>query len=125
MLDDDPQTAWRCSGPGVGTTLTFSFDGETEVGEVGLINGYAKVDPETRTKRYGQYRRITEVVWGVGDLDVRQTLDDDEAAVQTVRIPPQQVSSVTLTIRRTTDPGTERSSSDAVLISEATFAEPA
>ena len=124
VLDGDPQTAWRCSGPGAGERVVFTFEPGTEIAEVGLVNGYAKVDPQTKVRRYGQYRRVIEVLWTVGDLTVRQRLDDEQQQAQTLRIPTQRVSEVTLTIRKTTEPGLSTRSRDAVLISEVTFGTP-
>ena len=67
MSDGRMNTAWRCNGNGVGQVVTFGFPAGTTIAEVGLVNGYAKVDPGIGAQRYGEYRRIT-----TGDLDICQ-----------------------------------------------------
>ena len=48
MYDDNLSTAWRCDGSAVGQTITFALPPNTRIAEVGLVNGYAKVDPDQR-----------------------------------------------------------------------------
>ncbi|HET9778704.1 MAG TPA: hypothetical protein VFP81_05420, partial [Propionibacteriaceae bacterium] len=57
MLDETMSTAWRCNGNGVGKVVTFGFPAATTIAQVGLVNGYAKVDPGSGVQRYGEYRR--------------------------------------------------------------------
>ena len=45
MSDGKMNTAWRCNGNGVGQVVTFGFPAGTTIAQVGLVNGYAKVDP--------------------------------------------------------------------------------
>ena len=45
MSDGRMNTAWRCNGNGVGQVVTFGFPAGTTIAQVGLVNGYAKVDP--------------------------------------------------------------------------------
>ena len=89
MSDGQMDTAWRCNGDGVGQVLTFSFPAGTTIAEVGLVNGYAKVDPATGVKRYGEYRRITKVTWTFADgTSVEQSLKDGVKTVQKLSVPP-------------------------------------
>ena len=67
LIDAKLNTAWRCNGNGIGQVLAFTLPAGTSIAEVGLVNGYAKVDPASGARRYGEYRRIT-----AGDLDLCQ-----------------------------------------------------
>jgi hypothetical protein len=90
--------------------------------EVGLVNGYAKVDPATRVKRYGEYRRITKVTWTFANgAAFQQSLEDGVTTMQKLSIPSQLGDRVTLTIEASTDPGSTARGRDAVVISEVVF----
>ena len=123
--DDDPSTAWRCNGDGVGESLVFTFGRPTRIAALGLLNGYSRVDRATGDHRYGEYRRVTRVTWTFPDgTSIVEPLQDDVESAQTMRIPVLETDQVTLTVTRTTAPGSRARSRDAVLISEATFAGP-
>jgi hypothetical protein len=62
MLDQEPNTAWRTKGDGLGERVTIVLDGPHRVTELGLIPGYAKVDPCTGDKRFPQNRTISQVM---------------------------------------------------------------
>jgi hypothetical protein len=118
-------TAWRCNGNGVGQVVTFRFPAGTTVAQVGLVNGYAKVDPASGVQRYGEYRRITKVTWTFANgTAIQQSLNDGVETVQKLSIPPQSGDQVTLTIEATTEPGSTAGGRDAVLISEVVFGSP-
>lgn len=122
VLDGDPSTAWRCNGSGDGRTLTFSFPPGTTIGTLGLINGYAKTDPKSGAKRYGEYRRITKVTWTFDSgKSVDQNVTDGTQTVQTTTITPVTTQRVTLTIDASTKPGQSAKTRDAVLISDVSF----
>jgi hypothetical protein len=126
VLDGNPSTAWRCNDDGVGQTITVEFGGAVTIAEVGLINGYAKIDPKSGAHRYGEYRRIAAVTWSFPDgTSVQQALSDNTEVVQTVRIPVKTATQLTLTINGSTPPGSAASTRDAVLISEISIAAPA
>ena len=125
MVDNNPNTAWRCDGDGLGHTITISFGADVPIAELGLINGYAKLDPKSNAHRYPEYRRITAVTWGFPDgTTVQQTFVDNAETPQTVRIPVRTASALTLTIDGSTAPGLTAKTRDAVLISEITLATP-
>jgi hypothetical protein len=125
MLDGNPSTAWRCNDDGVGHAITIQLGGEVTVAEVGLINGYAKIDPKSGAHRYGEYRRIATVTWTFPDgTSFQQTLSDGTEAVQTIRIPVHTATQLTLTIDGSTPSGSTATTRDAVLISEITVAAP-
>lgn len=126
MFDGKMNTAWRCNGDGIGQVVTFEFPTGTTIAEVGLVNGYAKVDPASGVKRYGEYRRITKATWTFPNgTSFQQSLEDGVKTVQKLSIPPQPGEQVTLTIAASTGPGTNARGRDAVLISEVVFASPA
>jgi hypothetical protein len=124
MYDRKLNTAWRCNGNGVGQVVSFEFPAGTTIGEVGLVNGYAKVDPASGAKRYGEYRRITTVTWTFANGSFRQSLRDGLKTMQKLSIPPQAGDQVRLTIESSTEPGSAARGRDAVLISEVYFGHP-
>lgn len=122
MSDGKMNTAWRCNGNGVGQVVTFGFPAETTIGQVGLVNGYAKVDPASGAERYGEYRRITKVTWTFANgTSFQQSLKDGVKTMQKLSIPSQPGDQVTLTIEASTDPGSTARGRDAVVISEVVF----
>jgi hypothetical protein len=122
MFDGRMNTAWRCNGDGVGQVVTFDFPADATIVEVGLVNGYAKVDPATGAKRYGEYRRITKVTWTFANgTSFQQSLNDGVTTMQKLKISPQQGDRVTLTIEASTGPGSTARGRDAVVISEVAF----
>jgi hypothetical protein len=126
MVDGNPNTAWRCDGDGIAHTITINLGAETPIAELGLINGYAKLDPKSNVHRYPEYRRITAVTWSFPDgTTVQQTFADNAETPQTVRIPVRTASALTLTVEGSTDPGLTAKTRDAVLISEISVARPA
>jgi hypothetical protein len=126
MFDGKMNTAWRCNGNGIGQVVTFEFPAGTSIAEVGLVNGYAKVDPASGAKRYGEYRRITKATWTFADgASFQQSLEDGVKTVQKLSIPSQSGDQVTLTIEASTGPGSNARGRDAVLISEIAFGSPA
>jgi hypothetical protein len=122
MVDGSMNTAWRCNGNGVGQVVTFGFPAGTTIAEVGLVNGYAKVDPGTGVQRYREYRRITQVTWTFANgAAFQQSLSDGVETVQKLSIPPQSGDQVSLTIEASAEPGSTARGRDAVLISEVAF----
>jgi hypothetical protein len=106
VVDGDPSTAWRTKGEAGGQSLTLSFPGPVTISEVGLINGYAKIDPKTGDNRYQQERRITSVQWEFDDgTDVDQTLQDGDQNTQLMTVGPVTTNTVKVTIETTTSPG--------------------
>jgi hypothetical protein len=125
MFDARPNTAWRCNGNGIGQVIVFTLPDNTTINEVGLVNGYAKVDPASGAKRYREYRRITEVTWTFANGSTfEQSLQDGETALQKLSIPAQSGNTVTLTINASSEPGSTARGRNAVLISEVSFSQP-
>jgi hypothetical protein len=125
MFDTKPNTAWRCNGNGIGQVISFTLPDQSTINEVGLVNGYSKVDPASGAKRYGEYRRITEVTWTFANGSTfEQSLQDGVTTLQKLSIPPQPGDTVTLTIKASSQPGSTARGRNAVLISEVSFSQP-
>ena len=89
--------------------------------EVGLIGGYAKIDPESGADRYAENNRVLRVRWTFSDgTAVEQRLDPEDRDVQTVRVPRTASDTLTLTILRV-EPGPRNTTA----ISEVRVAAPA
>lgn len=97
--DRDPTTAWRCDGDAIGESLTLVLPPGTEVAELGLIPGYAKVDPASGADRFVENNRVTRVRWTLDDgYEVVQEFDPASRAVQVIRIPRTASGVVTVEI---------------------------
>ncbi|WP_022911118.1 NADase-type glycan-binding domain-containing protein [Aestuariimicrobium kwangyangense] len=122
VLDDNPDTAWRCNGDGLGQSLTFTFPNGSVLVGVGLQNGYVKT--AGKDQLYDQYRKVTRVRWTMADGSwFVQSLSDNNPSVQQVLIPPTTLTGrVTLTIEASTRPGrVGEATRDAVLLSSVSF----
>lgn len=116
VLDADPTTSWRMAGDGTGAVLVLSFAEEVTVTEVGLVNGYAKVDPPNDW--YAGNRRIAEVVWVFDDgTEVEQKLEADRA-LQTTAVDAVPTTTVALRLVQVTAPGDGPDARDYTAISE-------
>ena len=103
--DGDLSTAWRCNGDGVGQTLTLTLAEPAEIGEVGLVPGYAKTDPRSGADRYAENNRITRVRWTFSDgSSVVQELDGSATnrSLQSIRIPPVDSDTVSVEVLAST-----------------------
>lgn len=106
LLDGDTTTAWRMEGDGTGAELTFTFDGPRRITEVGLVNGFAKVDPYDGTDRYDQGRRVLAATWSFdGQAPVSQQFLDDTRDLQLLPIAAVEATEITLTITDTSSAG--------------------
>jgi hypothetical protein len=125
MVDGRTDTAWRCDGDGAGKTIKVTFSSRARVVQVGIVPGYAKVDPADGTDRYAQNRRIAQVRYTFDDgTIVEQTLATDAGtrSAQTVAVPGVTSSGMTVSIVRSV-PGTAvgaNRASDRIAISELT-----
>lgn len=119
LLDDDPETGWRTKGDGTGETITFTFNGPTRLSEVGLIPGYAKVDPCNDVDRFRQLRRILKVRWA---FDGGASVDQDFAEEPTLQRIAVDVVTTTVTLEIldvTSDPGIDHTPISEVAFSGA------
>ncbi|MCA0144893.1 discoidin domain-containing protein [Blastococcus sp. LR1] len=119
-LDGVPGTAWRCPGSAEGQRVAFDFGREVTLTSVGLIPGYAKVDPFDGTDRFLENRTITRVVW---------EFDDGTTQVQTFSPPRPSLDQIVLDAPVTTEQvvveivttGNETAVRDFTAISEVAF----
>lgn len=100
-IDGLPDTAWRCDGDGVGQRLEISFSGTVTLTSIGIVPGYAKIDPYDGTDRYAQNRRISAVQYTFDDGSaVSQSFATSASyrSLQTLALPNVSTSHVTITI---------------------------
>src|SRR6266536_267104 len=101
LVDDDPTTAWRVSGDGVGTTIRAEWDEPVALTSIGVVPGYAKVDAADHTDRFHQERRVVAVRCSF-DHDPAVTVTfADLAELQTFTV-DVRTRRVTIEITRTT-----------------------
>ena len=65
-LDHMWETAWRCPGAG-GHTIGMDTDFDWAIYQLGLVPGYAKVDPASGADRFTDNYATTQVVWRLWD----------------------------------------------------------
>jgi hypothetical protein len=119
MLDGRPRTSWRMAGDGTGATLTFDLGREVVLTEVGLINGYAKVDGADNW--YRGNRRIRAVQWELDDgTRITQELGE-RRTVQLIPVGPVATSRVVLHLVTVSAPGRGPNGRDYTAISEVRF----
>lgn len=118
LIDNRPDTAWRTPGDASGQSLYFSFASPVRLSSVGLVSGYAKIDPVSGVDRFVQNRRVSSVEWTSAEGEsVTQWLTDDPT-LQTISV-ELVTQSVTVTVTSTLLPGD--SSRDYTAISEVVF----
>ena len=104
VKDNEPTTAWRVAGDGVGAALVLTLAGPTQLREVGLIPGYAKRDPCVDVDRFPQLRRITRVRWTFdGGASVEQRFED-RPDMQALGVDVVTAKVTLLILATTTDP---------------------
>lgn len=109
LLDGQPDTAWMVSGAGIGATVRIDFTQPTNVSQVGLIPGYAKQDPCSGSNRFFDLRRVRKVSWSFNTGIVVEQDFVEDPTLQTIGVVGAEgVSSVTITILVTTEPGLDR-----------------
>lgn len=120
MLDGQPDTAWRMPGDGTGSEVVLRLDEPTTIVAVGLVNGYAKVEPGY--DGYPANRRVTAVEWVFDDgTVVPQTLAEDRD-LQGIEVDAVTTSTVTLRIVAVTEPALGPAGRDYTAISEVALA---
>ncbi|MGY1831659.1 NADase-type glycan-binding domain-containing protein [Geodermatophilus sp. SYSU D01180] len=119
-LDGVPATAWRCPGSAVGARLTFDFGHEVSLASVGLVPGYAKVDPADGTNRFTENRTVTAVTWSFDDgTSFVQRIDAPRASLAVSDL-PAPVSS-TRVVLQVTGTGNDTALRDFTAISDVAF----
>jgi hypothetical protein len=104
LTDGDQQTAWRVAGDGRGETITLTLASAAHLTRVGLIPGYAKVDPSNGADRFPENRRVREVRWRFDDGTIVDQRFADSRDLQETEV-DTTTRSVTIEIL-STRPGT-------------------
>ncbi|WP_157559204.1 zinc ribbon domain-containing protein [Nocardioides sp. Soil774] len=116
MGDGNPATTWRIAGDATGQQVVVTLAEPGVVNRVGLVNGYAK--QVAGVDWYPNNRRILAVTWRFDDgTEVEQTFAEREA-MQLLKVPPVETSSVTITVTAVTPPGGGSLGRDYTAISE-------
>lgn len=116
MADGNPATTWRTAGDATGEQVVITLAEPGVVTRVGLVNGYAK--QVAGVDWYPNNRRILAVSWTFEDgTEVEQTFAE-RPAMQLVKVPPVETSTVTVTITSVTPPGSGNLGRDYTAISE-------
>ena len=116
MGDGNPATTWRIAGDATGQQVVVTLAEPGVVNRVGLVNGYAK--QVAGVDWYPNNRRILAVTWRFDDgTEVEQTFAE-RAAMQLLKVPPVETSSVTITLTSVTPPGSGSLGRDYTAISE-------
>ena len=121
MVDGALDTCWRMPGDGTGESIALSFDAPTELHEVGLVNGYAKVatDGQGVLDWYAGNRRITSVEWTFDDgTTVVQRLGKSREVQSVTLDDPVVTRRLTVRLLDVTPPGPGRASRNYTAISE-------
>lgn len=121
LIDNDPDTLWRCRGSGDGETVTIRFPGARTLVGLRVVNGNT-----VWNDRYLVERRITTIRWTFADGSFfEQGLAPNDRDPQEVRFPEVDSTTVTLTVLNATAPGGTVTSMDAISIGMLEFLRPA
>ncbi len=117
LLDDDPESAYRLPGDASGSVITFELAEDMTISQVGLSNGYTKIDGDVDW--YIRNRRITLVTWTFDDgTSVDQPLDPDNRELQLIEVDDIETRSIQLTIQQVSAPGVGPGARDVTAISD-------
>ncbi|PZF80882.1 hypothetical protein C1I92_23910 [Jiangella anatolica] len=106
LVDGDPSTAWRVEGDAEGEEIVLTLPSARTITEVGIVNGYAKVDDESGDRRYGQNRRVLEVTWIFDDGTEASYRLEETAEPQTFTLDaPVETTTVRVRLDEVSDPG--------------------
>jgi hypothetical protein len=110
-IDGVTTTAWRCEGAAQGQRIVFDFGRPVTIESVGLVPGYAKVDPADGTNRFTQNHTVTGVLWSFDDATALQQVIADPRPAFDFAQPGEPVvtTQVVLEITSTGNPDAERS----------------
>ena len=104
LVDGNPATAWRVAGAGQGVVLTLRFANPVVVTRIGLIPGYAKIDPADGTNRFLQNRRVRRVRYGAGTV-AQEASFVDRPEMQSIDLRSSPTREVTIQILESSPPG--------------------
>ena len=88
VTDGDPATAWRKSSADWSGDdyILITFDEPVKLTQVGLIPGYAKIDPSSGTDRFTQNHRLAWATWTFSDGSTWEQEFVSKPTMQTVPV---------------------------------------
>lgn len=106
LVDGDPSTAWRVEGDATDEEIVLTLPEARTITEVGIVNGYAKVDEESGDRRYGQNRRVLAATWIFDDgteasYELEETVEPQTFTLDS----PVTTATVRLRLDEVSDPG--------------------
>jgi hypothetical protein len=105
LTDGDLNTAWRVHGAYAGS-ITITLPERSSIQVLGLTNGNTTGTGNSGVDRYLEDRRIQFVTWTFDDrTSITQELEPDVRTIQHIKIDPVETKTVTLSIGRSTNPG--------------------
>lgn len=116
LSDNEVSTAWRVPGDGVGQTITVTFDPPAHISRVGLVPGWALVDPVSGRDRFTQNRTVRRVRYTVDGVVRLVASYEPDPTLQTTRV-DFTATAVVVEILATSEPGDR----DFTAISELAF----
>ncbi len=124
LIDENPETAWRCPGHGQeSVTFRLNPQGTVTVTEVALIPGYAKTDPVGKVDRFAQNYTVTRVRWsftgGSSPQTYEQTIARPGRQPARFTLPaPVEAATLTMTVLDTAEPTASPGSNVGIAVSE-------
>ncbi|MBK9713503.1 MAG: protein kinase [Kouleothrix sp.] len=119
VADGESDTAWRVDGDGGGAWIELGFASEVRVTKVGIIPGYAKVDPFDGTDRFSQNRVVRRVRLEFSGGASQEATFAQQRAMQFVELPaPVRTHLVRVVILETYPPPEGEAGRDFTPISE-------
>lgn len=120
LLDGVPETCWRMAGDGTSEEIVVTLPQESHLTEVGMVNGYAKVDDDAGVDWYHGNRRVLVAEWEFDDGTTLTQELGDTTEMQTVDV---DVRTTTVVVRlvAVSEPGSGPSSRDYTAISDLTL----
>jgi hypothetical protein len=106
LVDGDPSTAWRVEGDAEDEEIVLTLPSARTITEVGMVNGYAKVDEESGDRRYGQNRRVLTATWIFDDgteasFELEETVEPQVFTLDA----PVETTTVRIRLDEVSDPG--------------------
>lgn len=104
LVDGHPNTAWRTPGDGEHARIVITFARPVHVTALGLIPGYAKVDPVSHVDRFTENRRIKSVAWTTPSSKIADQTFTSDPTMQTTKV-NVTTTEIILTVTGTSKPG--------------------
>ncbi|AHY45705.1 protein of unknown function (DUF4352) [Rubrobacter radiotolerans] len=106
VADGLSDTAWNVDGNGIGQSVTLRYDAPVRVNRVGMIPGYAKVDPADGLDRFFQLYSVRTAEIALSNGYVTTASFVREPGMQFTSLPETETDYVRITILDTYPPQT-------------------